>query len=1360
MNTSRLSNNFSLISNALTILDELFNLVQAAASPPQNGNVSLSNQTIPEESSMFMKAWAALDSFFRRVQNFRIEQSLQNHYNKFKSAYQLIPYQAQSDTETVYDSFDRLWSTYPHNFYYEQYLQLHFDLRGTLEKWEKDSRMIFRNLQISIDSSINPLRQTEIPDYEAETEYAKPFNKAKYMYKSINTLKNENNFLKLPIDLLFRPSTYSLFSHILFNSNGYVRTYFHMDEINGSKPRWTKITTPSIYHVVTGTPGIGKSAIRIPLITLAMSLGANEVKTARHGEPAFIFTNRNLITSGTDPIPCDYDERSFQAMPLPPIGKATIEINRKDRQTVRIHKDTFCYTYHVMMCKPISENKVYDPKQLYSSPEFIGQVTVPSIHHFPHFFKLFVNQDNQVENRLRGATWHIVDDFVLRSAHIPQYEHVVLLASAKERWEKITTYKQLIAPIMIYNMPTLLYPEMIHLFNAIPCPYHFYTDQDSMMMTSRKSILKQGMIPRDVFTPHILNNQYRSIHSSSPQFDPMNWFAQPATQIASIAQFEPQGSVSVGDNRIPAMTATTTPILARALEEEVNKNPHAVRCAYCGSLVTEDFPNHYCVIDLVYSNKPDIQSSEEHIHLTIHIPPSDKNDKKKEEERNVDFVAETSGIPHKKVSSGLWPTMQSHSHHKQYVEVTCTSVIPDPPDVYRLPFPPPPSAMRRTQSTPNDVTPHFASAQQVSGSPNALSSIIDAHCLWSGRFRMSCEQVGKCQYKPIKLNEQPYQSLMFDLPSVDITKPMHNMQYMLPAVPNASVDPLVVYPKQVANPLRSKRVAEDSLWQMLNCLNLHAGMGDAVQTDEMELTERPANVTKPTHHTQSMLPAVPCARIGALDVSSETVTDYLRSKRVEYEYFWQWLNRKNAPAGMGDALEADEAELSERIRNSGNENEKSRVTCLLARELLLRSRLSLHKREVDAAWFFFRQSKQRMVLNDTAEVEYELMLASDSNPDTSSCGSDELERVLINARDCFGMNWEQWIQEGQDLPILLNPCFHILQFHLKQVQDHVNTLRSHLKSIGVTVHMMDESQRTMMENALLQTLKEGLTLQLLIAWKTGYRDQLAFFRNELNSTFQNEGDMMIRAMTTPFRSQENQIGDLDIDNMINAIGNILNTARSHCDTWSALVREHQQNLGSEPHHSGNLEGNGSTHKVRMMIGDNSSVSGTPPTDTSAQRDIRTNSRLLIDRLNAIIAVCHQTLDETNKNEVVNALSDMIAELIPFLTTTSNLDADVGIIEGTSSRVMVIIELKGETGLPADTSTKFDAKDFGKQKRTDKTDSGPFDPPSKAEKRLQISRSSSAFPSSHVDLPNREAEAERTGIGLADVADKRESVECS
>ncbi|KAK2946796.1 hypothetical protein BLNAU_18254 [Blattamonas nauphoetae] len=237
------------------------------------------------------------------------------------------------------------------------------------------------------------------------------------------------------------------------------------------------------------------------------------------------------ITNRTKQIHVDYDEHSFQSKKLNPIGDASITITRKHRPAVHISRDTFCYTYDVTMCIPTSENEIYDPKQVYSSQHYLGELKVPSIHHFPHFFKLFVNKDDKIENRLRGTTWHIVDDFVLRSSNISPRSHVVLLTSpAKKRWKEITEYKAQLDPVLLYNVPTLLYPEMIHMFNAIPCPYGFKATPASMMRRAQNSIREQGMIPRDVFTTRVLNCGSRSIHLSSPQFDPLNWFTQQTSQ--------------------------------------------------------------------------------------------------------------------------------------------------------------------------------------------------------------------------------------------------------------------------------------------------------------------------------------------------------------------------------------------------------------------------------------------------------------------------------------------------------------------------------------------------------------------------------------------------------------------------------------------------------------------------------------------------------------------------------------------------------------------------------------------------------------------------------------------------------------
>ncbi|KAK2960857.1 hypothetical protein BLNAU_4254 [Blattamonas nauphoetae] len=1292
-------------------------------------------------------------------------------------------------------------------------------------------------------------------------------------------------------------------------------------------------------------------------------------------------------------------------------------------------RDTFCYTYDVIMCQPSSQNEVYDPVHAFSSPNWIGQLTVPSIHHFPHFFKLFVNKDNKVENRLRGTTWHIVDDFVLHSRNIPDGEHVVLLTSPnKKRWNNITAPKAILDPVFLYNVPTLLFPEMIHMFNAIPCPYEYDPKLTSLMMRAQSTIPLQGMIPRDVFTPYLLNCGFRNIHPSSPQFDPLNGFTQHATLDASqiveirntktmnestklylissyndllyaaqfdkgdnevflsavengliltqlrpigsstinsrtvsfpktnisliqvmsgsstilaitipdavslmrheaevynpqcdflfqhclrkealtgfshprnadaisdtdedfvnggrrahwtrlqvvtshlvannvqngvfdsillvfrllkesdvlhslgvfflkntaeskceftdegvqlmkrwcfilktlyrlkrvqifpsfivvadlnkcpnfnpkgiqklrsfvagqnilVAQFAAKREIDVGDVEIPAMTASTAPVLARFSDLEVNHNPHAVRCAFCGSLVAENFPNHHCqamwyylprvrqnlkLIDLVYSDQQKLVPVEEHVQMkrrnkgrlsfrsteivfeetqvsTGKTEQKDELAKAKTVEIYGDIFSIDSDIEQKKANSGLWPTLRSASNQTDFVRITCTSEIPGTPDCYRFPFPPLQSTLRGTSTTPNDAIRRYASPQQTSGSPNDPSRIVEAHCLWSDGFKLSCEKVGNSKYKPIKRPERPYRSLEFDLPSVDITNHKHNAQSMLPAGANARSGRIPVRQAQGTDPLRDKRIEYESFWQSLNRKSPSAGMDGTLQKDEKELMKKIYKCENETEKSHLACFLAKCLLLRSrLSLQSGALTTAM-----------SLFGQSKQHMVLNDTSEV-ECELIERIQDCENEIKKTQPTCHEVQELLLRSRLSLQSGEIEAAISLFEQSQQHMEMNDAAEVESEWRHARSCDPETSSDQFDELERVAANARECFGINWERWIREGQNLPILLNPSFHILQHHLQQVQDHVDTLGSCLETFVVEVPAEEvssqdtvgsvssdephtnEAERSMAKNHVLQALKEGLSLQLRIGWETGSWDEVHFFQNELKSINRIFGDPTIPPLPATFKSQTEQINELDIGVVTRAIGNILTTTREHCNTWHALVRDHQHSLSPTPRPPGDLEGTRRTNEVRMVIGGNPSASGPFPQHSRVPHEIRMNAQLLTDRISGIIAACHWRLEKTGNNEMMNDLYEMITELNHFVTTTSDFGVNVETVESRSSEVMLIDESAEVTDLLDVGHTKIDPKDFGKQKRGDPTDSGEFDAPSKAEKRMRIS----------------------------------------
>ncbi|KAK2951977.1 hypothetical protein BLNAU_13077 [Blattamonas nauphoetae] len=120
---------------------------------------------------------------------------------------------------------------------------------------------IARNVLTAIDSSFGPLSQTKFPNYNLRPSEIMPLDKSKFMVKTLNSLRNTENLETDIKDILFRSSSYSLISHILFNAQMFAQNC-------------TRSPAPPMVHIVTGSPGIGKSALRFPIITMALSLDA------------------------------------------------------------------------------------------------------------------------------------------------------------------------------------------------------------------------------------------------------------------------------------------------------------------------------------------------------------------------------------------------------------------------------------------------------------------------------------------------------------------------------------------------------------------------------------------------------------------------------------------------------------------------------------------------------------------------------------------------------------------------------------------------------------------------------------------------------------------------------------------------------------------------------------------------------------------------------------------------------------------------------------------------------------------------------------------------------------------------------
>ncbi|KAK2951479.1 hypothetical protein BLNAU_13636 [Blattamonas nauphoetae] len=118
--------------------------------------------------------------------------------------------------------------------------------------------VLCRKLQIILDSCVGVLHRNDFLDFNCELDDADLRDLSRFLYLSFPTLpKAANQKYKLK-PYLFRSAILSIFGHIIVNSMTYIKR--------------NSLDNPFL-HVVTGTPGLGKSASRFPFITLLMSFG-------------------------------------------------------------------------------------------------------------------------------------------------------------------------------------------------------------------------------------------------------------------------------------------------------------------------------------------------------------------------------------------------------------------------------------------------------------------------------------------------------------------------------------------------------------------------------------------------------------------------------------------------------------------------------------------------------------------------------------------------------------------------------------------------------------------------------------------------------------------------------------------------------------------------------------------------------------------------------------------------------------------------------------------------------------------------------------------------------------------------------
>ncbi|KAK2951115.1 hypothetical protein BLNAU_13958 [Blattamonas nauphoetae] len=340
--------------------------------------------------------------------------------------------------------------------------------------------------------------------------------------------------------------------------------------------------TQSMIHVVTGSPGIGKSALRFPAITLALSLGAEAVCTAKAGEYPLIFVRTKSektrqktgisqpnLSPTPDSIPAtatsqgdekrkttleengsaqkvktekhDPNDNSFDTPPTsplfspslnlhaalakrthsldseashhlsadtstPPAKQLTVHVTHANKPPRDIAVTPTIYKYEVFaynaLVQASSGHEEQYGKDLFPKEKKIklGEVEMPSIHHFPHFLRLFLNRRNKIKNRLEGKTWHFVDDLVLVPGQLNPSQHYVLLTSPNQnRWADIVKDDEKLLPFVLYVSPRYTLFEGINMLNAIPSQIKS-SDQNTLAKLEKLETVVEmlGFTPRNI----------------------------------------------------------------------------------------------------------------------------------------------------------------------------------------------------------------------------------------------------------------------------------------------------------------------------------------------------------------------------------------------------------------------------------------------------------------------------------------------------------------------------------------------------------------------------------------------------------------------------------------------------------------------------------------------------------------------------------------------------------------------------------------------------------------------------------------------------------------------------------------------
>ncbi|KAK2946291.1 hypothetical protein BLNAU_18812 [Blattamonas nauphoetae] len=300
---------------------------------------------------------------------------------------------------------------------------------------------------------------------------------------SFETLHQSRNELSQLKPYLFRSATLSVFGHIVVNSMTYIQR--------------NTLVHPFL-HVVTGSPGMGKSTSRYPFITLLMSFGVKDLKTMRHCESALGFRRTNKTKASS----------------------AIVTIKDSDGHDITVEVPTYLYHYDVriyhqkygsIQMSHSSAEAIYYPTELDDkSSVYLGQLVVPSVEYFPRFLRLMIGKTEHVYKQLTKTEHDITitaPSYLKKGTVIAQSS--VLIVRGKKPVE--------------YTQPT----TEIHIDLTIEAVLIRPSYMDTLFTTNSKTL--DGM---SSMVSQSQKNHPSQTTTMCPQYDCHNWVVQFATDQA------------------------------------------------------------------------------------------------------------------------------------------------------------------------------------------------------------------------------------------------------------------------------------------------------------------------------------------------------------------------------------------------------------------------------------------------------------------------------------------------------------------------------------------------------------------------------------------------------------------------------------------------------------------------------------------------------------------------------------------------------------------------------------------------------------------------------------------------------------